>query len=106
LKVVKEKSLEKDVAFGDVHVCFMNLVEKSDFIVRTVIIPPHSSVPTRPHSHIMRQINYIVEGSATITNGEESVDLSKGDFIMLESFEEHYFSTTNLPVHVFEIQYE
>ena len=106
LKIVNEKELEKTTMSGDVRMRFMNLVEQNDFIVRTVIIPPRSSVPPKPHAHKMRQINYVIDGKLAVTNGKETVDLKKGDFIILESFEEHYYSTASYSAHVFEIQFE
>jgi quercetin dioxygenase-like cupin family protein len=91
---------------GNVQMRLMNLIEQSDFVVRTVIIPPQSSVPPKPHAHKMRQINYIIDGNLAITNGKETIDLKKGDFIILESLEEHYYSTTNDSAHIFEMQFE
>jgi quercetin dioxygenase-like cupin family protein len=105
LKVVNEEDLRKEVMFRDVRVHLANLVEQPDFVVRTVVVPPNSSVPPKPHAHEMRQINYVIDGKLAVTNGKETVDLKKGDFIILESFEEHYFATTNDYAHVFEVQF-
>ena len=105
LKVVNEEDLRKEVLFRDVRVHLANLVEQPDFVVRTVVVPPNSSVPPKPHAHEMCQINYVIDGKLAVTNGKETVDLKKGDFIILESFEEHYFATTNDCAHVFEVQF-
>jgi quercetin dioxygenase-like cupin family protein len=104
--VIGEKDLEKKARFGDVYVRVMNLVEQPSFLVRTAVIPPNSTVPPKPHAHKLRQINYVIDGEPTVTNGKEAIKLKKGDFVVFKSFEEHYYSTTDTSAHIFEVQFE
>ena len=69
------------------------------------IVKPNSDVPTRPHIHSQRQIIYVIEGSAEITNEKETLQLNPGNFVVLEANEEHYVKTSDDEVKVFEIKY-
>jgi quercetin dioxygenase-like cupin family protein len=107
MQVISEKDIKKKTVLGEKgKVEMMDFLEKPSMIIGTRIVPPNSSVPPKPHSHKLRQINYVIEGEPTLTNGKESIRLKKGDFVILESFEEHYYSTTDRPAHVFEVQFE
>ena len=70
------------------------------------IVKADSDVPTRPHVHSEKQVIYVISGSGKITNGKETVDLNPGDFILLESNEEHYVMTQNDDLKVFEMKYQ
>ena len=69
------------------------------------IVPPNSDVPTRIHKHPERQIIYVIEGTAEITNPTETLKLKPGDFVVLEADEEHYVRTSDEEVKVFEIKF-
>lgn len=69
------------------------------------IVKADSDVPTRPHIHSEKQVIYVISGSGRITNGKETFDLIPGDFILLESNEEHYVMTKNDDLKVFEVKY-
>ena len=69
------------------------------------IVKSNSDVPTRVHKHSQRQIMYVVEGSAEITNETETLPLKPGDFVVLEANEEHYVKTSNEEVKVFEVKF-
>ena len=69
------------------------------------IVKSNSDVPTRIHKHPQRQIMYVVEGSAEITNETETIALKPGDFVILESNEEHYVKTSDEEVKVFEVKF-
>ena len=69
------------------------------------IVKSNSDVPTRIHKHPQRQIMYVVEGSAEITNEIETLALRPGDFIILGANEEHYVKTREDEVKVFEIKF-
>ena len=69
------------------------------------IVKADSDVPTRPHIHPEKQVIYVISGSGKITNGEETYDLNPGDFITLESNEEHYVMTDKDQLKVFEVKY-
>jgi len=69
------------------------------------IVKRNSDVPTRIHKHPQRQIMYVIEGSAEITNETETLALKPGDFVVLEANEEHYVKTTDEEVKVFEVKF-
>lgn len=69
------------------------------------IVKPNSDVPTRPHVHSEKQVIYVISGTGKITNGEETLDLGPGDFILLEENEEHYVMTGSDELKVFEVKY-
>ena len=69
------------------------------------IVKADSDVPSRPHRHSERQVIYVISGSGKITNGKVTLDLNPGDFILLESNEEHYVMTRKDDLKVFEIKY-
>ena len=69
------------------------------------IVKKNSDVPTRPHIHPHRQIIYVVDGSGEITNTKERLPLNPGDFIVLDSNEEHYVITHDKELKVFEIKF-
>ena len=69
------------------------------------IVKADSDVPTRPHIHSEKQVIYVISGSGKITNGKETFNLGPGDFILLESKEEHYVTTKNEDLKIFEIKY-
>ncbi len=69
------------------------------------IVKSNSDVPTRIHRHPERQIIYVIEGSAEITNETETFALRPGDFVILEANEEHYVKTSDDEVKVFEVKF-
>ncbi|MHA1927656.1 MAG: cupin domain-containing protein [Candidatus Thorarchaeota archaeon] len=69
------------------------------------IVKSNSDVPTRTHRHPERQLLYVIEGTAEITNGKETFSLNPGDFVLLESNEEHYVETGDSEAKLFEIKY-
>ena len=69
------------------------------------IVKPDSDVPKRPHSHIDKQVIYVISGTGKITNGKETLELNPGDFILLDPNEEHYVMTEKDALKVFEVRY-
>ena len=69
------------------------------------IVKSNSDVPTRTHKHPERQLLYVIEGTAEITNEKETFSLKPGDFVLLESNEEHYVRTSDSEAKLFEIKY-
>ncbi|MHA2321993.1 MAG: cupin domain-containing protein, partial [Candidatus Thorarchaeota archaeon] len=69
------------------------------------IVKADSDVPTRPHIHSEKQVIYVISGKGKITNGKETFDLNPGDFIILDSNEEHYVTTEKDDLKVFEVKY-
>ncbi|MFQ6123031.1 MAG: cupin domain-containing protein [Candidatus Heimdallarchaeota archaeon] len=79
------------------------LKEKETIGIR--IIPQNSIVPTRSHIHTERQVNYVIEGRAEVSNGIDAVLLKKGDFVFFESSEQHYFKTFESEIKLFEVKF-
>ena len=69
------------------------------------IVKSNSDVPKRTHKHPERQLLYVIEGTAKITNEKETFSLKPGDFVLLESNEEHYVTTGDTEAKLFEIKY-
>lgn len=69
------------------------------------IVRPYSDVPTRPHIHQERQVIYVISGNGKITDGQETIDLKPGDFVLLDANEEHYVITESAELKVFEVKY-
>jgi len=69
------------------------------------IVRADSDVPTRPHIHSEKQVIYVISGTGKVTNGKETCDLVPGDFVLLESNEEHYVMTEKHDLKVFEVKY-
>ncbi|MHA1943066.1 MAG: cupin domain-containing protein [Candidatus Thorarchaeota archaeon] len=69
------------------------------------VVKESSDVPKKPHGHLERQLIYVIAGSGKITNGDITFDLVPGDFVMLESNEEHYVTTGTEELRVFEVKF-
>ena len=69
------------------------------------IVKSNSDVTARIDRHRERQIIYVIEGSAEITNETETLALRPGDFVILEANEEHYVKTSDDEVKVFEVKF-
>ena len=78
---------------------------KGEITAGVRIVKADSDVPPRPHAHNEKQVIYVISGTGTITNGKETFDLNSGDFILLDSNEEHYVMTKDEDLRVFEIKY-
>lgn len=105
MKKIHENAIEVKVIPGK-----LGAVDAFDVISQPItagvrIIRKNSDVPTRIHSHPERQILYVIEGRASITNTVFSLDLEPGDFVLLDPNEEHYVVTKDEEAKVFEIKY-
>lgn len=69
------------------------------------VVKEFSDVPKRPHVHPKKQLIFVIAGSGRITNGEITLDLVPGDFVFLDSNEEHYVMTQDTELKVFEVKY-
>jgi len=97
---IVRKSIDGKVGSVDVYDVINENIQAGVRIVKR-----NSDVPKRTHKHPERQLLYIIEGTAEITNGKENFSLKPGDFVLLESNEEHYVTTSDSDVKVFEIKY-
>ncbi len=105
MKRVHETSLEqKRVEGSKGFVDLYNIID--EFITAGIrIVAPYSDVPARIHEHPERQIIYLIEGKAQITNTKELISLEPGDFVILEADEEHYIITGGYEVKIFEVKF-
>jgi len=87
---------------GFVHAC--DLLDEANFLLGVRWIEPDSVVPQKPHQHPLKQANYIIEGTGTVTNGRETLTFAPGDILLMEGDEEHYFSTAS-GIKMIEIRY-
>ncbi|MHA2152209.1 MAG: cupin domain-containing protein [Candidatus Thorarchaeota archaeon] len=69
------------------------------------IVNESSDVPKRTHVHPEKQLMFVISGSGRVTNGEITLDVVPGDFILLDSNEEHYAITEDDKLKVFEVKY-
>lgn len=91
--------IEGEIGFVEVY----DPLDEIDAGVR--VVKESSNVPKRPHMHPAKQLIYVIAGSGTITNGDITLELRPGDFVILESNEEHYVMTEDNELKVFEVKY-
>ncbi len=106
MKMAHEKDIGCEKRAGQkgfVHVC--DLLDEEHFLLGVRWIDPDSVVPQKPHRHLLKQANYVIEGTGTVTNGEETMDFQPGDILLMEGGEEHYFSTAS-GIKMIEIRYK
>lgn len=87
---------------GFVNIC--DLLDEENFLLGVRYIEPGSVVPKKPHTHPLKQANYVIEGEGTVTNGKETMSFQAGDILLMEGGEEHYFSTST-GIKMIEIRY-
>jgi quercetin dioxygenase-like cupin family protein len=105
MKIMHESEIEKGVIEGSRGIVDTHDVVTDGIVAGVRVIHPNSDVPKRPHIHPERQLLYLISGSASITNGNETFELKPGDFAILEANEEHYVLTGTDQAKVFEVRY-
>lgn len=80
-------------------------VIQGEITVGVRVVKTNSDVPKRPHVHSEKQVIYVISGTGKITDGMETFDLEPGDFILLDTNEEHYVITENDDLKVFEVKH-
>lgn len=106
MKKVHEFEIHPNVIEGKIgSVDAYDIIEEK-FQAGIRIVKRNSDVPKRTHKHPERQIIYVIEGTAEITNEKETLHVKPGDFILLEANEEHYVKTSDNELKVFEIKYQ
>ena len=105
LKVIEGASIKGDWNEGQKgRVLIANLVDEKNFLLGLREIEPGSLVPKKVHHHTLKQANYIISGSGTITNTKQTISFKAGDVILLDGNEEHYFETKT-GIRMVEIRY-
>ncbi len=87
---------------GFVRAC--DLLDEENFLLGVRWIAPDSTVPKKPHRHPLKQANYVIEGTGTVTNGLETLSFGPGDILLMDGNEEHYFTTAS-GIKMLEIRY-
>lgn len=106
MKVAHEKDLACETREGEKgHVTICDLLDTPSFLLGVRYIEPNSTVPKRPHHHELAQANYVIEGTGTVTNNQETLPFGPGDILLMEGNEEHYF-TTATGIKMIEIRYK
>lgn len=63
-----------------------------NFSIRVFTLRPGGHTPH--HSHESEHLNYILEGSGEIIDGDEPRQVSEGDFILVKPNEKHQYRNT------------
>ncbi|MHA2297217.1 MAG: cupin domain-containing protein [Candidatus Hodarchaeales archaeon] len=94
MKIINEKEIEPVSAKGSQgEVYLRNIVNTNKIVIGLRTIAPESDIPTRPHKHEDPHVVYVIKGLAKLSNGQETREVKTGDCIMIESWEEHYFTS-------------
>lgn len=105
MKKIHEFEIERKTFDGTVGSVDVYDVIDENIQAGVRIVKSNSDVPKRTHKHSERQILYLIDGEANITNEKETFSLKPGDFILLEANEEHYVSTGDSDAKLFEIKF-
>ena len=105
MKRIHESEISPKIIDGKVGSVDAYDIIDEDIQAGVRVVKSNSDVPTRTHKHPQRQIMYVVEGTAEITNETETLKIKPGDFVILEANEEHYIKTGDDLVKVFEIKF-
>ncbi len=105
MKRIQENKIPPSTIEGTVGTVRVHDIIDDSIQAGVRIVMPNSDVPKPIHKHPERQILYVIEGTAEITNGKETLQVKTGDFVVFEENEEHYVKTTNEEVKLFEIKF-
>ena len=105
MKLIESSSIKGDWNEGQRgRVLIANLVNEESFLLGLREIEPNSLVPRKVHRHALKQANYIIFGSGTVSNTKQTIDFRAGDVLLLDGNEEHYFETKS-GIKMVEIRY-
>jgi len=108
MKIVGETEIpEGEIKGIEGTVRIWNAIVEDKIVAGSRTIVPGSIVPAGDHRHLLRQMVFIIEGECEVTTDlEEWFPVKKGDYILLDSYEPHYFRTGKEPCYLFEVRYE
>ncbi len=108
MKIVNETEISEGEIKGiQGAVRVWSAVTEENMVAGSRTIVPNSIVPTRVHRHLLRQLIFIIHGKCDVTTDlEEWHPMKKGDYVMFDSFEPHYFRTGEDSCYLFEVRYE
>ncbi|MDD1765431.1 MAG: cupin domain-containing protein [Methanomassiliicoccales archaeon] len=105
MRLVREADLKIVTVDGDRgQVRIKDVVADENFVFGLRETGPNCLVPKKPHKHRLRQAMYVLEGSGTVTNGKEKMPFNKGDFILFDGNEEHYFDSNGMNLKMIEVR--
>ncbi len=105
MKLIEGSSIKGDWNQGQKgRVLIANLVDEENFLLGLREIEPGSLVPKKVHRHALKQANYIISGSGTVSNNQQTLRFKAGDVLLLDGNEEHYFETES-GIRMVEIRY-
>ncbi len=105
MKRVNESDIEKVTVQGTRGIVHIWDAVREPLVAGVREVVPHSEVPARTHAHPEAQLIYVITGHPKITNTLETIQLQPGDFVLLDSNEEHYVITGDEPSRIFEVKY-
>lgn len=105
MKILHEDQIEKQVIKGEKGSVMVKDFFKEKETIGIRIIPQNSIILTKSHIHPERQVNYLIEGRAEVSNGNDTILLKKGDFVFFKANELHYFKTFESEAKLFEIKF-
>ncbi|MHA1770491.1 MAG: cupin domain-containing protein [Candidatus Thorarchaeota archaeon] len=105
MKHVHESEIERVTVQGERGYVHIWDAVREPLVAGIREVAPNSEVPARTHVHPEAQIIYVITGRPKITNLHETIQLRPGDFVILESDEEHYVITEDEPSRIFEVKY-
>ena len=108
MKIINETEMPEGIIRGSQgSVRLWSAIDEDDMVAGSRIIVPNSTVPEKVHRHLLRQLVFIISGECEAsTDMEKWRTLKKGDYVLHESYEPHYFRTGDEPCYLFEVRYE
>lgn len=106
MKIINIKDLKGTSSPGERgEVIMIDCINEKNIVLGMREIGPNSIVPKRPHHHQLRQAMFVVQGTGVVTNGIEKYRFNPGDFILIDTDEEHYFESEGESVRMIEVRF-
>lgn len=106
MKIVDMNDLKEVSSPGERgQVTIIDCINEKDIVLGVREIGPNSIAPKRPHHHPLRQVMFVIEGTGSVTNGIERYRFKPGDFIIIDTNEEHYFESEGDRVKMIEVRF-
>jgi len=105
LRVLNESKVDESEVLTQTGSATVRRLHLPTLEVGTVQISNHSVTPRKVHSHPEAQVFYVLNGSGFVTNGKSKSRIARGDFVITEPNEEHYFITERRKLSVLEVKF-
>ena len=108
MKIINESEIpEGEIKGIEGTVKAWSAVSEDKMVAGTRTIVPNSTVPTNGHRHFLRQLIFLIDGPCEVsTDLQEWHPMKRGDYVMFDSYEPHYFRTKDNHSYLFEVRYE